>query len=233
MSLDRLKHLLGRWARHQAMTRGRLAGLWRRLAPPSGPEWAEYLRRHGGLHAMGRHCSIQTNVVITDPAHVRLGDNVSLSGCTLFGHDGVVNMLRTAYGGEIDRVGRIDIRDNVFIGHQAIVMPGVTIGPDAVVAAGSVVTRDVPPGAVVGGVPAKPFSTVARLHASLVAQTRELPWRDLLSRREHPRAPASPELQAARLRHFFGPGSEVATSAAPASAPAPAREDVHGEAHAR
>lgn len=204
---------LGRLARHVALRHGRLAGLWRKLAPPNGVDWADYLRRHGGLHGIGDKCSIQTNVVITDPAYVRIGNNVSLSGCTLFGHDGVVNMLRTAYGGEIDRVGKIDIRDNVFIGHQAIVMPGVTIGPDAVIAAGSVVTRDVPPGAVVGGIPAKQISTVAQLHASLVAQTRELPWRELISQRSNPRAPATPELQAWRIRHFFGRGAAGADHA--------------------
>jgi carbonic anhydrase/acetyltransferase-like protein (isoleucine patch superfamily) len=113
-------------------------------------------------------------------------------------------MLRNAYGGELDRVGRIDIRDNVFIGHQAIVMPGVTIGPNAVVAAGSVVTRDVPPGTVVGGVPAKPIARTLDLHAQLAAQTAQLPWHALLARRADPRAPASPELQASRLQHFFG-----------------------------
>ncbi len=190
--------------RHLALRHGRGVGLWRRLAAPGGVQWAEYLRRHGGLHAMGEHCSVQTNVVITDPSYTRLGHNVSLSGCTLFGHDGVVNMLRNAYGGALDRVGRIDIRDNVFIGHQAIVMPGVTIGPDAVVAAGSVVTRDVPPGCVVGGVPAKVIARTRDLHASLVTQTRELPWRDLIGRRADPRAPATPELQDWRVRHFFG-----------------------------
>ena len=148
-----LRHHLGALARHIALRHGRAVGLWHRLAHPTGVQWADYLRRHGGLHAIGERCSVQTNVVITDPAYTRLGNNVSLSGCTLFGHDGVVNMLRNAYGGDLDRVGRIDIRDNVFIGHQAIVMPGVTIGPDAVVAAGAVVTKDVPPGCVVGGVP--------------------------------------------------------------------------------
>jgi acetyltransferase-like isoleucine patch superfamily enzyme len=190
---------------HIAMRYGRGVGLWRRIAQPSGVQWADYLRRHGGFYAMGDRCSIQTNVVITDPAYTRLGHNVSLSGCTLFGHDGVVNMLRNAYGGDLDRVGRIDIRDNVFIGHQAIVMPGVTIGPDAVVAAGSVVTRDVPPGTVVGGVPAKPIALTCDLYAQLAEQTRLLPWLDALKARANPREPASPALQAMRLRHFFGP----------------------------
>ena len=199
-----LRSRLAALCRHLALRHGRAVGLWRRLGTPSGVQWAEYLRRHGGLHAMGEHCSIQTNVVITDPAYTRLGRNVSLSGCTLFGHDGVVNMLRTAYGGELDRVGRIDIRDNVFIGHQAIVMPGVTIGPDAVVAAGSVVTRDVPPGTVVGGVPAKVIARTHDLHAQLVEQTSRLPWHAMLAGRADPRAPASPELQARRLQHFFG-----------------------------
>lgn len=198
-----LRSLLGALCQQLAMRHGLAVGLWRRLAAPTGMQWAEYLRRHGGLHAMGERCAIQTNVVITDPAYTRLGHNVSLSGCTLFGHDGVVNMLRNAYGGELDRVGRIDIRDNVFIGHQAIVMPGVTIGPDAVVAAGSVVTRDVLPGTVVGGVPAKPIARTRDLHAQLAQQTTQLPWHGLLAARTDPREPASQELQAQRLRHFF------------------------------
>src|SRR3990167_524991 len=49
----------------------------------------------------------------------------------------------------------VTIEDYIFIGPRAIILPGVTIGKGAIVAAGAVVTKDVPPFAIVGGVPAK------------------------------------------------------------------------------
>jgi len=59
------------------------------------------------------------------------------------------------------RVAPVAIGRRVYIGADAIVLPGVTIGDDAVVGAGSVVTHDVPPGAVVAGNPARRISSVA------------------------------------------------------------------------
>lgn len=54
--------------------------------------------------------------------------------------------------------GQVTIEDYVFIGPRAIILPGVTIGKGAVIAAGAVVTKDVEPNTVVGGVPAKPIA---------------------------------------------------------------------------
>ena len=51
------------------------------------------------------------------------------------------------------------IGPDVWVGARCVILPGVTIGEGAVIAAGSVVTKDVPAGAVVGGVPARIIKT--------------------------------------------------------------------------
>lgn len=53
------------------------------------------------------------------------------------------------------KIGQVIIEDNVFIGARAVIMPGVTIGENSIIGAGSVVTKNVPSGVVVAGNPAK------------------------------------------------------------------------------
>jgi acetyltransferase-like isoleucine patch superfamily enzyme len=178
------------------------------MCRPFGSEWAAYLKRWGDFYAMGEQCVINTNVTITDPSYVRLGNNVHLSGCTLFGHDGSVNMVNHALGLNLDHVGKIDIRDNVFIGHQAIVLPGVTIGPNAIIAANSVVTRDIPANTVVGGIPAKEICSLNEWISRTQAANANLPWANEFAQRQHVQEPESPSLRRARIQAFFGEGEQ-------------------------
>ena len=198
MSLVRSK------VRRMAMDSGRCRRLYVRLCQPMGSEYAEFVRRHGGLISVGDHCSILPGTKFTDPELVRLGNNVHFSECTLIGHDGSIAMLNRAYNVKLDSVGKIDIRDNVFIGYGAIIMPNVTIGPNAIVASGAVVTRDVAEGDIVGGVPAKPIGRVDDLVKKLQAETDALPWAELIRRREGGfDASMEPELVRRRIKYFF------------------------------
>lgn len=188
-----------------AMRSGRLKGVYLRACRPDSLEFGEFMKRHGGLYSIGNDVAINVGINITDPAYVRIGNNCSLSACTLLGHDGVIRILNNAYGKKLDSVGKIDIRDNSFVGHGAIVMPGVTIGPNSIVSAGSVITKDVPPGMIVGGVPGKVIGTTEALVERLQARTDGYPWRDLIVNRQGTFDPKiEPELLRMRVAYFYG-----------------------------
>jgi acetyltransferase-like isoleucine patch superfamily enzyme len=200
-----LRSLLAKRVRKIALRTGKLRGLYIKLCRPMGLEYAEFVKRHGGLHSVGENCSILPHVVFGDPYLTRIGNNVHFSTCALIGHDGSVAMLNHAYGVKLDSVGKIDIRDNVFIGYNAVIMPNVTIGPNAIVAAGAVVTKDVAEGDIVAGVPAKPIGRVDAFVEKLKQKTSELPWADLIAVRQGGFDPKlEPELQRRRVKHYYG-----------------------------
>lgn len=75
-----------------------------------------------------------------------------------------------------DNKGDIVIGNDVWIGYEAVIMAGATIGDGAIIAARAVVTRDVPPYTIVGGIPAKAIRK--RFSDQEIAQLLELKWWD-------------------------------------------------------
>ncbi|WP_305121102.1 CatB-related O-acetyltransferase [Desertivirga xinjiangensis] len=78
------------------------------------------------------------------------------------------------YGSDVVSKGPIILGNDVWIGTQSVILTGVTIGDGAVVAANSVVTKDVPPYAIVGGTPAKVLKY--RFSAEIIEKLLEVKW---------------------------------------------------------
>ena len=75
-----------------------------------------------------------------------------------------------------DKKGDIVIGNDVWIGYEAVIMVGVTIGDGAVIGARAVVTKDVPPYTIVGGVPAKPIRR--RFPEDVISDLLKIRWWD-------------------------------------------------------
>lgn len=98
----------------------------------------------------------------SEPYLIVLHKNCRISSDVLFiNHDGGTWAFRNHWDKykEVIKFGRIEIGEETFVGARSIIMPGVKIGRNCVVAAGSVVTKDVPDYTVVAGVPARKIST--------------------------------------------------------------------------
>ncbi len=102
---------------------------------------------------IGKKVEIGYMVLIDNrrPELVTIEDQVTITTmCVVIAHD-----LSRRFSEQKETIGEVRIKRGAFIGMNSTIMPGVTIGEGAVVAAGSVVTHDVEPYTVVGGVPAK------------------------------------------------------------------------------
>ena len=101
---------------------------------------------------LGRHVFINAGCCFQDQGGIEIGDNVQI------GHQTVIATLNHDLNAD-KRWNMIPapvkIGNNVWIGSHTTILAGVTIGDNSVVAAGAVVTKDVPSNVVVGGVPAK------------------------------------------------------------------------------
>jgi maltose O-acetyltransferase len=127
------------------------------------------------LGSLGKGSSLYPGVYVSHPENIFIGDNVSIApgvylGASSQGRITIGDRCAIAQGTRIvtpthdpdvlpvSKVGinrSVSIGHDVWIGAAAIILPGVTVHDGAIVAAGAVVTKDVPPDCLVGGVPAR------------------------------------------------------------------------------
>lgn len=130
------------------------------------------------LADFGNHNQVFGRIIIYCPERIHIGDHCTLNeGVLLAGRDDIHigNFVRISaramlITGSLNVqnfrlplkhcVAPITIRDGVWIAAGAIILPGITVGENSVIAAGAVVTKDVPPYTVAGGVPAKEIASI-------------------------------------------------------------------------
>ena len=123
------------------------------IEPPLHANWGSHTH-------LGNKVYANFNLTLVDDTHIYIGDNVmfgpNVTLCTA-GHPIEPELRRQVYQYNFP----IHIEENVWIGAGVIVLPGVTIGKNSVIGAGSVVTRDIPENVVAMGTPcrvARPIS---------------------------------------------------------------------------
>ena len=98
-----------------------------------------------------------------EPYMVELGKKVYVADAVSFmTHDGALSWMSRALGytdKRTDKIGKIVVGDNCFIGARAVIMQNVTIGNNCIIAMGAIVTKNVPDNSVVAGIPAKVVGT--------------------------------------------------------------------------
>ncbi len=121
---------------------------------------AAYLKKNHILGAIGDNCKWGPWLVPLYPELICLGDNVHVhKTAKIVTHDMLNRYLKIRNPeddfGHGEKLGCVDLQDNVYIAMNVTVMPDVRIGKDSIVTAGSVVTSDIPENSVASGIPAK------------------------------------------------------------------------------
>ncbi|TIT53841.1 MAG: sugar O-acetyltransferase [Mesorhizobium sp.] len=151
----------GAWLKRYNDTLGQTTGHWHELLSERLGEVGRgtvirppFFCDYGFNIRIGANAYINFNCVILDVVEVKIGQGTAIGPAVqIYTADHPHDAEQRQAGLQVGRPVRIGSR--VWIGGGAIILPGVTIGDNAVVGAGCVVTRDVPAGAKVVGIPAR------------------------------------------------------------------------------
>lgn len=131
---------------------------------------------------IGKNVTIRedVNIDVTYAYLVTIGNNCEIgSGVEIIAHDGTTRK----FNGDYEKIAKVEIKDNCFIGRNAIILPGVTIGPNVIIAAGSVVNKNIAPNSLVAGVPARIYGKFAEIinhDREIIKQSKYYKHHDLL-----------------------------------------------------
>ena len=139
------------------------------IEPPFHANW-------GGRHChFGKNVYANFNLTCVDDTHIYVGDYTLFGPHVILataGHPILPELRRLAYQYNAPiRIGR-----NCWIGAGAILLPGVTIGDDVVIGAGSVVTKDLPSGVVAVGNPCRILRTINEHDREYYFKNRRIDW---------------------------------------------------------
>ena len=136
------------------------------------------------LWHIGENSVICTDWFGNEPYLIWIGNDVIVaSGVRFLNHDascwGVYRNLGINMAQRHEKAGPIVLNDNCFIGANTMLLPNIVVGANSVVAAGSVVNKDIPDNEVWGGVPAKFIMTIDSYNKKILEYYENLPWKDL------------------------------------------------------
>ena len=132
-----------------------------------------YIVKNKIFKEVGENFFFQPRIIPADPELIKFHNNVTVtSNVTFVTHDIFYEGLNRLNKGTFYYYSNcIEVMDNVFIGCNSTILPGIKIGPNSVIGAGSVVTKDVKPNTVVAGNPAKVIGTFD----DFIKKRKELP----------------------------------------------------------
>lgn len=122
-----------------------------------------YLKKRGASIGLGTRFVCGVECFGSEPYLISVGDDCLFSSnVMIFTHDGGVKVLNSLkyFEHPNDKMGRVKIGNNVFVGHGAIILPNVIIEDNVIVGAGAIVSKNLPQNTVCAGAPAKPICSL-------------------------------------------------------------------------